>query len=372
MFCKTCLFPNTKPDIDFDSNGICDSCISAKKKHGLYKSINWEQREKKFKEILEYSKQYSNSYYNCVVPVSGGKDSTWQVYAMKKIHKMRPLAITFDQFDQTDLGKKNLEILREIGVDHIHFTMNPELVRRLVKIGFEVVGDPYWINHVGILTVPIQFACKFKIPLVVYGENPLFEYGGPEFDRDNFVMNKKWRQQHGGMRGLREEDVLGEGIDFDDIKMLTFPEDHEIEAAKVQAIFYGHFFKWEPEKHTELVKKIGWKALSKPQRGSWSKTENIDMKFIDVREKIKYLKYGYGRATDQLNIAIKSKLISRKEALKIVKKLDGKVDGRNEKEFCNYLKISKAKYDEIINSFVNHDLFLKGNKGNWIPKFKRT
>ena len=92
------------------------------------------------------------------------------------------------------------------------------------------------------MTVPIHFACKFKIPLVVYGENPLFEYGGPEFDRDNYVMNKKWRQQHGGMRGMREEDVVDENISIEDIRMLTFPEDEEIEKNNIQALFYGHFF----------------------------------------------------------------------------------------------------------------------------------
>ena len=190
-----------------------------------------------------------------------------------------------------------------------------KLIKKLVRVGFEVIGDPYWVNHVGILTVPIHFACKFHIPLVIYGENPIFEYGGPELDRDNYIMNKKWRQQHGGMRGMREEDVVDKDIKLDDIKMLTFPSDKEVEDSRVQAVFYGHFFKWEPEKHTKFVKKFGWKDLKKPQKGSWSKTENIDMKYIDIRERVKYLKYGYGRATDQLNIAIRSNLISRKKAL---------------------------------------------------------
>ncbi len=372
MFCKTCLFPNTKPDINFNEDGICDSCISAKRKHGLFKSINWSSRKEKFEKILDKAKLISGNYYNCIVPVSGGKDSTWQVYVMKKLHKMNPLAITFDQFDQTPLGRQNLEALKSIGVDHIHFTMNPDLIRKLVQTGFEIVGDPYWVNHVGILTVPIHFACKFKIPLVVYGENPLFEYGGPEFDRDNYVMNKKWRQQHGGMRGMREEDVVDENISIEDIRMLTFPEDEEIEKNNIQALFYGHFFKWQPDKHTEFIKKFGWKEDRKPQKGSWSKTENLDMKFIDIRESIKFLKYGYGRATDQLNIAIKSNLISRKKALKLADKIDGKVDQKNITHFCKYLKISKEKYNEIMDSFVNHNLFVKDNKGEWRKKFKRN
>lgn len=361
MYCKTCLFPRTKPDIQFNNQGICDSCLSAKRKHGAENSIDWKNREKEFEKIIDKARSNSGNYYNCIVPVSGGKDSTWQVYVMKKKHNMRPLGITFDQFDQTDHGRKNLEALKSIGVDHIHFSMNPLLIKKLVRTGFEIVGDPYWINHVGMLTVPIHFACRFKIPLVVYGENPIFEYGGPEVDRDNYLMNKRWRQQHGGMRGMREEDVVGQDITTDEIKMLMFPSDEEILKNNVEAVFYGHFFKWEPEKHTKFIQQFGWKPLKKPQVGSWSLTENIDMKYIDIRERIKFLKYGYGRATDQLNIAIRSNLISREKALKIVKKIDGKVDSKNIKSFCKYLNISKDVYNEIVNSFVNHNLFIKDN-----------
>ena len=370
-YCKICLFPNTKPDIYFNKDGICDSCLSAQKKHGFLKSINWDKRKKEFEKIIKLTKTQSKSSYNCIVPVSGGKDSTWQTYAMKEIQNMKPLAVTFDQFDQTEQGKYNLDVLKSIGVDHIHFTINPKIVKNLVKKGFEIVGDPYWINHVGIFTVPFHFACKFKISLIIYGENPIFEYGGPEKDRNNFILDKKWRQQFGGMRGMREEDVLDEKINFEDLQMLTFPSKEEIKKNKVQAIFYGHFFKWEPKKHTEFVKKLGWKPLQRPQEGSWSKAENIDMQFIDIRERIKFLKYGYGRATDQLNIAIRAKQIKREEALKIVAEIDGKVKEENVRDFCNYLNISETHYQGIVDSFVNHELFLKDNNGNWRLKFDR-
>ena len=185
-FCKTCLFPDTKPDLYFNKAGICDACASAKRKHGKINSVDWSERKNSFEKILQNAKK-KEGLYNCVVPVSGGKDSSWQVYAMKHIHKMKPLAVTFDQFDQTDLGRNNLDALKSIGVDHIHFSLNPNIVKLLVKKGFEIVGDPYWVNHVGIFTVPMHVANKFNIPLVVYGENPIFEYGGPENDRDNYV-----------------------------------------------------------------------------------------------------------------------------------------------------------------------------------------
>ena len=161
-YCKRCLFPETKPDLYFDDEGICDACRSAERKHGVEDAIDWHSREVSFKDIISEARNKSRDWYDCIIPVSGGKDSTWQVYAMKKIHGMNPLAITFDQFDQTKTGYHNLEVLREIGVDHVHFTLNPGVVRTLVRKGFEIVGDHYWVNHVGIYTVPFHFAAKLK------------------------------------------------------------------------------------------------------------------------------------------------------------------------------------------------------------------
>ncbi len=374
-FCTKCLFPDTKPDIFFDKFNKCDACISAERKHNEknFKKIDWSKRELEFSYLLEESlKISSKNEYDCIVPVSGGKDSIWQVYAMSKIHNLRTLAVTFDQFDQTPIGLHNLNALKEIGVDHLHFTLNPKVIRDLVYKGFEIIGDPYWVNHVGIWTVPMHIAVKFKVPLVVYGENPIFEYGGPDYSRDNMIMNKKWRQEFGGMRGIREEDMVDDNITSEDLKMLVYPKDEDIEKYQIKGIFYGHFFKWEPIKHTKFVmNNLNWKPLETAPKGSWMTQENCDMQFIDIRERIKYLKYGYGRATDQLNIAIRQGVIQRDEALKIVKNIDGEVDEENVIKFCKYLMISKEKYEEIIDSFVNQEIFYKNNENKWIPKEER-
>ena len=365
-YCKKCLFPDTKPDLYFDDEGICDACKSAERKHGTENAVNWDVRAKYFDELLVNARKNAKGWYDCIIPVSGGKDSTWQVYAMKKIHGMNPLAVTFDQFDQTETGVHNLEILRLIGVDHVHFTLNPNIVRLLVRKGLEIVGDQYWVNHVGIYTVPFHFAVRFQIPLVIFGENPQFEYGGPAKSRDNMIMDRRWRQEFGLMRGFREEDMVDDEISLEDLRMLQFPSDEAVHEAKVMGTFYGHFFKWDAGKHTELIKQFGWKPLLSPPAGSWVDYENCDMKYIDIRERVKYLKFGYGRATDQLNIELRHGRITREEALKIVKEVDGKVDPDNVREFCNYLNISNDDYEEIMDSFVNHDIFRKNECGEWV------
>jgi N-acetyl sugar amidotransferase len=371
-YCEKCLFPDSKPDLYFDSEGVCDACRTAERKHGHTDSIDWDSRAIKFEEVLSDARKKANGWYDCIVPVSGGKDSMWQAYAMKKIHNMNPLVITFDQFDQTKTGLHNLEVLREIGVDHVHFTLSPNVVRPLVKKGFEIIGDPYWVNHVGIFTVPFHFATRFNIPLVVFGENPQFEYGGPESSRDNMIMDKRWRQEFGGMRGLREEDVVDLEISIGDMRALQYPTDEMIYDSEVLGTFYGYYFKWDASVHTEKMKKIGWTPLPSPPAGSWVDYENCDMKYIDIREHIKYLKYGYGRATDQLNIEIRYGRITRKEALDIVLKIDGNVDPNNVTKFCEYLGISIDRYNSIVDSFVNTDIFKKSSNGNWVLKESRN
>jgi N-acetyl sugar amidotransferase len=373
QYCKKCLFPDLKPDLYFDEGGVCDACRSGEKKHGHTEPIDWDSRSKKFDQILVDARKKADGWYDCIIPVSGGKDSTWQVYAMKEIHNMNPLAVTFDQFDQTETGLHNLDVLRSIGVDHVQFTLNPNVVRQLVRKGFEIVGDPYWVNHVGIFTIPFHFATKFRIPLVVFGENPQFEYGGPESSRDNMVMDKRWRQEFGGMRGLREEDMTGMDISIADLRALQYPDDETVHEVGVMGIFYGYYFKWDASIHTELIKSFGWKPLPEPPAGSWVDYENCDMKYIDIREHIKYLKYGYGRETDQLNIEVRHGRISRGEALKIAKEIGGQVNPENIVGFCEYLDISIEKYNDIVDSFVNTNIFKRASNGrSWVLKEDRS
>ena len=366
-FCKTCLFPDTKPDLYFDDEGICDACRSAETKWDLEKMVDWPARENEFQSIIEELPKTGS--YDCVVPVSGGKDSTWQAYSLVKTHNLKTLAVTFDQFDQTDTGRHNLEVLKEIGVDHIHFTLNPNVVKKLVLRGFEEVGDLYWVNHVGIFSIPMRVAKWMNIPLVVYGENPQFEYGGPAANRLPQPMNERWRQEFGGLRGLREDDLVDAEISESDIDILRFPE--EKDGNPVSGIFFGDYFRWDPIQHTEFIKTLGWTPLPSAPAGSYVPDENCDMLYIDIREHVKYLKFGYGRATDQLNIQIRSGKISRSEALELVKERDGVVSEENIEKFCAYLDITRNYFDSLIDRFANKNLFEKTND-KWVPKFDRV
>ena len=368
MYCKRCLFPDTKPDLYFDADGICDACHSSDRIQGALDAINWNVRKNEFEQLVD--KYRALSGYDCIVPVSGGKDSTWQVYAMKNVYGMKPLAVTFDQFDQTDTGTWNLNILKSIGVDHIHFSLNPLVVKKLVRKGFEVVGDPYWVNHVGMFTIPFTIAANFGVKLVVYGENPQLEYGGPKESRDAKVMDRRWRQEFSGMRGFREDDMVDDTISSADIDALRYPPEDLIAQTGVKGVFFGHFHKWDAHEHLKVCKSLGWKELPTAPDGSWAPFENCDMRFIDLREHIKYLKFGYGRASDQLNIEIRNRRISRSEALDIANQIDGVCSEQAKQEFADYIEISVNDVKRIIDSFVNTEIFELRN-GAWKLKNAR-
>ena len=182
------------------------------------------------------------------------------------------------------------------------------------------------------------------------------------------MMDRRWRQEFAGMRWFREEDMIDDEISSADIDALRYPSDEEVSSKGVKGIFYGHFHKWDATEHIQVCKDIGWKPLEEAPKGSWVDYENCDMKFIDIRERIKYLKYGYGRASDQLSIGIRNKVINRNEAVKIAKEIDGKADSKNVTEFCNFLEISIEKYNEIMDSFVNIEIFERNKNKEWFLK----
>jgi N-acetyl sugar amidotransferase len=283
---------------------------------------------------------------------------------MIKDYQMKPLAITFDQFDQTERGRENLDILKSVGADHLHFTLNPKVISRLVHKGFEIVGDPYWVNHVGIYTVPVNLAVALNIPLIIQGENPQLEYGGPASSRDNFVLDKRWRQEFGLMRGFREEDMVDEEISLADLKMLMWPSDEKIKSVGVTTLFYGYFHKWSTPGNVTVSESYGWKAMEEAWPGSWLNYENIDMEFIDIREHLKWLKFGYGRTTDQVNIHIRQGLLTREDGKKIVQERDGKYSQEHMEKLCKFIGINPQEFDRIRDTFANTDIFEK-IEGQW-------
>ena len=365
-YCKKCLFPETKPDLFFDENGICSACNSA---HEKYHGIDWDKRKSDFEKIINNYKK-DGIGYDCIIPVSGGKDSTYQAYFMKEVYGMNPLCVCFETTNPTELGNKNLDNISKMGIDVIHFKKNYHVYKSMVIESFKRVGDEMWPNHIGIFTIPVMFAVKFNIPLIIWGENSQMEYGGPNLESvESRILNRKWLEEFGGLLGNRIEDMIGvEGISEKELTPYFYPSDEEIENVGVTGIFLGSYFFWDARKQLEIVKQNGFKVKEDgPVEGTYINYENLDEKLVGLHDYLKYVKYGFGRTTDHVNIDIRNNRLTRKEGIELIQKYDGKYPHFGIKSFIEYSGLSKEEIDKIIDSFTNPLLFSIDDNG----KFKR-
>ena len=366
QYCKKCIFPITKPDLSFDQYGVCSACESAKKKE---KKIDWKQREIDFYKIInKYRKQEVG--YDCLIPVSGGKDSTYQAYFMKVVCGMNPLCVCFETTYATDLGNHNLDNISKLGIDVIHFKKNHPVYKSMVIESFKRVGDEMWPNHIGIFTIPVMFAVKMNIPLIIWGENSQMEYGGPDLRSiESRILNRKWLEEFGGLLGNRIEDMIGvDNITKKELTPYLFPSDKEIELVGVTGLFLGSYFFWDARKQLEIVKKIGFKIKENgPVEGTYTNYENLDERLVGLHDYLKFVKYGFGRTTDHVCIDIRNKRMTRTEGIKKVIDFDGKYPHFGIKSFIEYSGLKKSEIDNIIDSFTNPLLFEQDENG----KFKR-
>ncbi|MDP3935332.1 MAG: N-acetyl sugar amidotransferase [Candidatus Giovannonibacteria bacterium] len=363
-YCKKCVMPNTKPDLFFDEEGICDACRSAEIKSA---AIDWEARKKEFENaIVAKYKSKNSGNYDCIIPVSGGKDSHYQVYLIKEIYKMNPLLVSFESSSRTELGRKNLDnIKKAFGCDLIVFEKNPEVYRKMSVEGFKRVGDEFWPNHIGIFTVPVRLAVQMKIPLIIWGENSQLEYGGPKASRMKNILDRRWLEEFGGLLGLRIEDVVGvDGVREEDIVSYKYPSEVELKAAGITGVFLGYYFKWDARKQVELIKKYGFSVKEDgPVEGTYTSYENLDEEFQSVHDYLKFVKFGFGRATDHASIDARNGRMSRAEAVETVKKYDGKFPAHGMRAFLKFSGLGEDEFRRVIDSFTDKALFLTDGKG---------
>lgn len=367
--------PTTRPEQVF-KDGVCDACLSAKVKH---EGIDWNQRQEEFEEILSKYRG-DGSWYDCIIPVSGGKDSCFQAITMRDKYKMNPLCVNFVPCDVTEVGRKNIEFLRDQGFDVIQIASNRESYRQLVKIGLFNLGDACWPEHIGMFTAPVRVAVQYKVPLLIWGENSQFEYGGPAAKRENNFLDRNWLEQF-MMLGYRLTDTVHDGVVYNDLKSLHYPSDEDIREIGVTGLFLGYYEKWDSKKNADMVLERGWhRNPDGPVEGAYNDIENLDCKWIGgLHDYMKFLKYGYGRATDQLCIEIRAGRISRTEAIqKLKESTEGKVPWKYIPDLLDYLSISKEEFEEALDKFTNKLIFerdeetgelIKDESGNLTRKF---
>lgn len=365
-YCNRCVTPSTRPNLTLDESGVCSACRSYESR----KDIDWKQRERELQDILGLYRSKSCAHWDCVIPVSGGKDSVYQVLKMLEFG-MTPLCVAASTCHLSEIGRRNLENLKNLGVDLIEFSPNPIIRRKLNRIGLMRVGDISWPEHVAIFTIPVRVAAQYGIKLIIWGENSQNEYGGPAAASQNNLLTSEWLHEYGGLLGLKIEDMIGvDGIEAGHLIAYTYPDDEKLQEVGVTGIFLGHYLPWDGFVNALLAQAHGFETFHKTVEGSMVNYENLDNYQTGVHDYFKFLKFGSGRATDIASLHVRRKRISREQGLAIVRKHDGKFPwtylDKPLGEILMEIEVSMIEFRKICNHFTNRELFLTDSKGRLV------
>ena len=375
-WCKKCVYPaSSAVPLAFDENGICSGCRTA----GERDKIDWERRRKLFECLIEEYRSKDGSRYDCIIPVSGGKDSYYQVHIIKKVYGLNPLLVTYNGNNYTDTGLINVQNMREVfGCDHIFFTPSIDTLVRFNRIGFKLMGDMNWHAHAGIFTYPIRVAVQLNIPLMIWGEHGFMDLGGMHSYNDFVEFTYRYRHEHclrgyewydmtdDGLRKLGRPE-LSEGLIAKQLMPWMYPSDEEIQRVGVRGIYIANYFKWEANEHGKMVvEKYGFKPSPVPFDRTYRRMSNLDdMHENGIHDYLKYIKFGYGRATDHCCKDIRIGLISREEAIEVIRQMDHKKPS-DLKRWLTYVNMSEEEFDRICDTFRDPRVWWRDAQGSWV------
>jgi len=362
-YCKRCVYPENHPlGIVFDDEGVCSGC----RVHEEKDEINWIDKEEEFLRILKPYRNRTGSYYDCIIPVNGNSDSYFVVDVLKNKFKMNPLLVTYNCQSNTKVGIRNLSrLVSKLDCDHLLNTVGPDTVRRITKITIKKIGDIYWHVLAGNQTFPVQVAVKFNIPLIIWGVHGWLDQVGMFSHYDQVEMTKKVRKEH-GLRRFDAESLIDEDPDLTskDLQAFTYPSNEEIEKINLRGFYLGNYVRWDSQKQTEdMISKYGYETA--PQERTFNKYESIYCTLnAGLHDYIKFLKYGYGKATDHASRDIRLKRITREEGIALVNQYD-QVLPDSFPSFLNWLKISENEFFDFIEPFRDENIWQKNSSNIW-------
>lgn len=354
--------PDSRPKLRFDEQGVCSACRGAEEKR---EAIDWKAREAQLRAIFDRHRCEDGSHYDCIVPVSGGKDSIYQVHVVKNLYRMNPLCVTFRTDSRTVLGEINIQALREMGVDHIDFTPNPVGFKKLCRKTFEEVGDCSLADHLAIWSIIPKVALAYGIPLVIYGENPDMEYGAEKDERAISRINRDWLGGQHILKGRKAEDWCDADLKMSEIRSLIYPSDKALDDAGYTPIFLGYYLPWDAQTNFEVAKSHGFTERKRPIMGLYNYAD-LDCMRIVIHHYFKWLKFGFNRITDNACNEIRKGRMTREEAIRLVKERDGIKPPKEYIEyFCRYVGITTGHFWEVAEKFRNHDIWKKDENSEW-------
>lgn len=362
-YCTKCCMPDTRPGISFNEKGVCSACQAYESRA----KVDWKTRYKELETICnKYRGMNGPNGYDCMIAVSGGKDSHWQVHVMKEMMGMNPLLVTVeDNFPMTEAGKHNIRnISEEFGCDIISMKPNIKAQKIVMRETFERYGKPTYFIDRYIYTYPLHMAVKFNTPLLVYGENVSHEYGG---NHDEETYSAKDQINNGVASGIELKEVLSYGVSAKDLNFFDPPKQKDID--KLDPMYVSYFLPWNSFENYDFAKHRGFHDLTH----EWDRThhaehfDQVDSRAYLVHPWMKYPKFGHQFATDYASRMVRYGMITRDQGFEIIKKHDANLDPLCVRDFCEFCGYTESEFWAIVDKFYNKDLFeKKGQK--WVLK----
>ena len=362
-WCTNCLAMSTRPRISFDSQGKCGACRWSEEK----KKIDWQIREKKLESIFKIQKAKKKAF-DCLVPVSGGKDGSYVSYMVKEKYGMKPLCVTVKPALSSKLGEENLKNFIDSGYQHISISPSVSGMQKLNKNGLIEMGSPYFGWLTAIHTAVLIAAVQFDIDLIIYGEDGELEYGGSTDTWEQPFYDQNYQKKiylEGGHSNMIEKANLSDYEKY----FYTYHSNNQ-NSPKIKLTHWSHFENWDPYRNYLIAKKhCGLKENDSTNSGTFTNFGQTDQYLYPLHAYLMYLKFGFGRANQDASIEIRRGAMDREQAKNLVELYDGSYPEEYVDMYLDYYKMSKNQFDNVIDKWANKDILIKKN-GYWKPDFE--
>ena len=370
IYCKKCLQPNTRPNIKFTAEGICPACNYFSE----LKKVDWHERFEIFANLLHGFRNHKPSKFDCIIGVSGGKDSTRQALWVRDKIGLNPLLVclSYPPEQVTQRGVDNISNLIELGFDVIVSAPAPGVWKRLMRRSFLEFTNWAKSTELALFSCVPQLAIKLQIPLILWGENPGLQLGDMKtlgrtgYDGNNLrYMNT--------LGGASMQWMLDSGFEPKDLIPYSYPTEEEFKAANLHIVYLGWFLgDWS------LVNNAMYSCLhgldvredTVENTGDLHGVTSLDEDWVTLNQMIKYYKFGFGRVTDYANEEIRLGRMSRDEGRKLIEAYDHSCGAEYIESFCDYIEISVSDFWNRVHQSVNKELFSIDKEGTIRRNFR--
>jgi N-acetyl sugar amidotransferase len=362
-YCQRCLYPENHPlGLVFDAEGICSGCRVHEEKYEL----DWTQRERRLAALLDGLRNQSGSGYDCVVPVSGARDSYFIVHTLKRRYGMNPLLVSYNRHFNTERGIRNLAYLRTwFDCDYMQMVVSPRTIKRITRETLRRMGSMYWHVLAGQSVWPVQVAVRLKIPLVVWGAHQGLDQVGMFSHADEVEMSRKYRCEH-DLIGVEAEDLIGgsENLRDHELRPFFYPHNRELSAVGVRGIYLGNFIPWDSKaQHEQMIRDYGYETAALQR--TFDTYNDVDCQhYAGLHDWIKFAKWGYGKVSDHASREIRLRRMTREQGIDLVGRYRD-VAPADKQAFLSWVEMGEGEFDALIDAHRDPRIWLRSETGAW-------